>query len=61
MNVKQLIEELKKFDECRVVVCMDEQGGWDNIQEVNKEGGIVSIVFGGGGPFSDEQEVDDGK
>jgi hypothetical protein len=47
MTVKQLIEILEKCDGDKVAVCADEHGGWDNIE-------VVSIVFGGGSPFSDE-------
>jgi hypothetical protein len=54
MNVKQLKEALEKYDEYSIVVCMDEHGGWDNIEYVVQEGGQVAIVFGGGSPFSDE-------
>ena len=54
MNVKQLIEELKRYDDYDIVICKGECGGWDNIEFVVKENGIVSIVFGGGSPFSDE-------
>jgi len=35
-----------------VIVCMDEEGGWDNIQYVDLD--KRAIIFGGGSPFSDE-------
>jgi len=38
-----------------VVVCMDEQGGWDNVSHLKKDGSVFAIVFGGGSPFSDER------
>jgi len=38
-----------------VVVCMDEQGGRDNVSRLKKDGRSFAIVFGGGSPFSDEQ------
>ncbi len=53
MTKKELIKALNDFDEDDVVVCMDEQGGWDNIDHVKKDGSSVAIVFGGGSPFSD--------
>tara|TARA_R110002074_G_scaffold68207_8_gene160000 strand:+ start:258 stop:425 length:168 start_codon:yes stop_codon:yes gene_type:complete len=51
---KELIKMLEPFDDDDIVVCMDERGGWDNIEEVKKFGGCVNIIFGGGSPFSDE-------
>ena len=53
MTKKELIKALEKFDDDAVVVCEDESGGWDNIQEV-KYNGLIRIIFGGGSPFSDE-------
>ena len=53
MNVKQLKEMLEKYDEYDIVVCADENGGWDNIEFIHKADGAVNIVFGGGSPFSD--------
>ena len=50
---KELIEMLKPFGEDEVIVCMDERGGWDNIESVEKKDGSLAIVFGGGSPFSD--------
>jgi len=54
MTVKQLIEILEKCDGDKVAVCSDEHGGWDNIEQVREDDGVVSIEFGGGSPFSDE-------
>lgn len=53
MTKKELIKALEPFDEDAVVICEDETGGWDNIQEV-KQNGVIKIIFGGGSPFSDE-------
>ena len=54
MNKKELIKALEPFDDDIIVVCSDEDGGWDNIQKVFKAGSVVYIEFGGGSPFSDE-------
>jgi len=52
---RELIKMLDEYDDDDGVVCMDEDGGWDNIIEVRKsDGGVIAIVFGGGSPFSDE-------
>jgi hypothetical protein len=51
---KELIEMLKDYDDDAIVVCMDESGGWDNIQHIEDFGSSVAIIFGGGSPFSDE-------
>ena len=54
MTVSELIRELTKYDCDKVVVCSDESDGWDNIEEIKDESFAISIVFGGGSPFSDE-------
>ena len=54
MTASELIRELTGLDRDKVVICADEDGGWDNIQEVKEVGGHIQIVFGGGSPFSDE-------
>lgn len=54
MTVDELMRKLAMHDRDKVVVCADECGGWDDIQEVKDEGATVRIVFGGGSPFSDE-------
>lgn len=51
---RELIKMLEPFDDDDIVVCMDEDGGWDNIEEVKKANGTINIVFGGGSPFSDD-------
>lgn len=51
---KELIRMLEEFDDDDVVVCMDSDGGWDNIEKVTQEGGCINIIFGGGSPYSDE-------
>lgn len=55
MLKSQLVKLLEKFDDDDVVVCMDINGGWDNIEEVKDTGSGPAIVFGGGSPFSDER------
>lgn len=55
MTKAQLIEALNKIaDDDDILVCADEEGGWDNIIEVRVVNGMKAIVFGGGSPFSDE-------
>jgi len=54
MTKKELIAALDPFFDDAVVVCMDEAGGWDNIERVTDEYGHIAIIFGGGSPFSDE-------
>jgi len=51
---KELIKMLDQYDDDAIVICMDKNGGWDNIETVKKDGCLVAIVFGGGSPFSDE-------
>ena len=51
MTKKELIKALGPIDDDTVVVCEDENGGWDNIQRVERN----SIIFGGGSPFTDDK------
>ena len=51
---KELIKMLEEYPEDKIVICMDELGGWDNIIEVKQKGESIVIVFGGGSPFEDE-------
>jgi hypothetical protein len=51
---KELLKMLEPFDEDAVVICMDSQGGWDNIDTVEADGSSIAVKFGGGSPFSDE-------
>ena len=56
MTKQELINALAPYDDDSVVICMGEDGGWDNILEVKGESGkmaTITIVFGGGNPFSD--------
>lgn len=55
MTKKELIKALEPVDDYGVIVCEDENGGWDNIQKVLIRGSGCSIIFGGGSPFSDEK------
>ena len=55
MTKKELIKALEPYDNEDGVVCMDLGGGWDNIEEVKKEGSTVYIVFGGGSPFTSDK------
>ena len=54
MTKAELIESLEGIDDDDVIVCADEDGGWDNIIRIGLVGGTPAIIFGGGSPFSDE-------
>ena len=54
MTKKELIRAMEYIDDDAVIVCADENGGWDNIKEIGKVGEIPAIIFGGGSPFNDE-------
>jgi hypothetical protein len=54
MTKNELIKALEKYDGDDVVVCMDQSGGWDNVESVEYFGASIAIKFGGGSPFSDE-------
>ena len=45
MTKSELIKALSQFDEDSVVICMDEAGGWDNIEELKQYGSSIAIVF----------------
>ena len=53
MTKKELISAMKDIKENEVIVCADEQGGWDNIISIGKVGETQAIIFGGGSPFND--------
>lgn len=53
---KELIKLLEPFDDDKVVVCMDCNGYWDNIEKVTACGSSIAIEFGEGSPFTDEKE-----
>jgi hypothetical protein len=57
MTKKELMRALEPIAEDSVIVCMGEDGGWDNIEEVNIEQN--AIVFGGGSPFTDDDPFRD--
>lgn len=54
MTKKELINALEKYEDYDVVVCVDQSGGWDNIEAVEDFGDSIAIKFGGGSPFSGE-------
>ena len=54
MLKSELIKKLQEFDDDHVVIIQDEDGQWDNIQEIHDNGTTINIVFGGGSAFSDE-------
>jgi hypothetical protein len=54
MTKKELIKALEKYEDNDVVVCVDQGGGWDNVEDVEDFGDVIAIKFGGGSPFSDE-------
>ena len=51
---KELIKMLEDYDDNEVVICMDMEGCWDNIDHIKQDGSSIAIVFGGGSPFSSE-------
>jgi len=51
---KELLKMLEEYDDDAVIVCMGEDGAWDNVKEVSCFGSVVAIEFGGSSPFSDE-------
>jgi hypothetical protein len=52
MTKKELIKALEDFDDDQPVVCTDEDGGWDNIQRVEQDGCLISVVYGREWPVS---------
>lgn len=52
MLKSELIKALAQFADDEVVVCADENGGWDNIEEVKRLNGTPTIIFGGGASSS---------
>ena len=56
MTKKELLRVLDKYNDDDVVVCMDENGGWDNIYDVFQAGPCIAIGFGGGSPFSSDNQ-----
>lgn len=55
MTKHELLKCLASVDDDTVIVCQDEQGGWDNIVKIIPVGSSVAIVFGGGSPFSSDK------
>ena len=51
----ELVEKLEPFHEDTGVICMRENGGWDNVEYINTLNDKVFIHFGGGSPFSSER------
>lgn len=49
MTVKQLIKELSKYDQDKIVILTEpDLIGWDNIGEVVEDGSAIKISFDGG-------------
>ena len=38
MTKKELLKALDGYDDDTIVVCRDEDGGWDNIQRIEPDG-----------------------
>ena len=53
MTKKELMHALENYSDDDCVIGVDESGGWDNIQEVKRDGIKIVIIFGGGLPFTD--------
>ena len=45
MTVKELSNVLKKLEQDKIIICSDEDGGWDNILKVKENVDCYSIVF----------------
>jgi hypothetical protein len=56
MTKKELIKALEPYSDDQVIVGKMEDGGWDNIDEIKVEDGMICIKFGGGSPFTDEHD-----
>lgn len=56
MTKAELLKALSPMPDDCIVVCADETGGWDNIEDVTIDETLtlITIHFGGGSPFSDE-------
>lgn len=54
MDVKQLIKRLEKMEQDKIVIYMDSDGGWDNI-ELKETEHNVTVYCDGGSPFSSDK------
>jgi len=54
MTKKELIDAMEGIKDDEIIVCANENGGWDNIIKIGKAGRTAAIIFGGGSPFNDE-------
>lgn len=55
MTKKELINALHDLSDDRVIVCMDESGGWGNIVDVSlPKDDAPAIIYGGSPAFCDE-------
>lgn len=54
MNVKQLIKRLDQMNKDKIVIFMDVDGGWDNI-EIKETEYNVTLYCDGGSPFSSDK------
>ena len=55
LTKKELIKKLNIFDDEQIIIVMDQNGGWDNIIDIENNERLIVIKFGGGSPFSDER------
>lgn len=57
MTKSDIIKRLNLIDDDHdaVVICKDYKGGWDNIRRIEYDGVCISIIFGGGSPFSSDK------
>lgn len=48
MTVKELVQELKKYDQDKIVVLTEpDLIGWDNVGQVIEDGSTIKISFDG--------------
>ncbi len=55
MIKKDLIDRLAQFDDYDVVVFVDIQGGWCNLQDVKSNGSIIELHEEANPPFHDRE------
>jgi len=54
MTIEELSIEISKFKNNEIVICMNQDGVWDNIDRVEKTNDGIAIIFNDNAPFIDE-------
>ena len=55
MDVKNVLDKLKKFDGGKIVICGDSGSGWSNINDIVIDGSSVKIIMSDNVIFSDDR------